>query len=451
MSERVIPSDAVSFRRPTRRQWRIGLAAIGLTALAVVAQRWGWVGSGGSGGLGNSEAAWIWVGADPRDVRPRVVLAVRDFELERVPSNATARVLGDQEYLLWINGSRAGSGRYRAHAPLDSFDVSPMLRLGANRVALELRSAVGSGAAILSIVDGAGQVLVATGPGWKILPNSWRGGIAEGELPRSPSAAVLGRSPLGRWGDPRPGPLRPLFGDVVAGQRPVRARRFRRPLEGGRWRSVPPGDEGRPKLGPLVEFDFGRQVTGYLMLAVRNPARETVAGLLRFGFSPSDANGWNADAVAITADGRGHWYDVEPRRFRYVEVAGLDGVLSASVLPIEPTRLGALRPFGSDDGLLGISTPPVRLPVEDEIWKRLDGQERVALEPERGRGRGAKIRRGGAARSSGRTPGLDARPRPERPREPGAPAPRATRPGRRPRPASPPDAPAPGSPPAPPG
>lgn len=448
----MIPSRAVSLRRPSRRQWRIGLGAIGLTALGVVAQRWGWVGSGGSGGLGGSEPAWIWVDADARDVRPRVFLAVRDFELGRVPSNATARVLGDQEYLLWVNGARAGSGRYRAHAPLDSFDVSPLLRLGANRVALELRSAVGSGAAILSIVDGAGQVLVATGPGWKVLPSSWRGGIADGALPNAPEAAVLGRSPLGRWGDPRPGPLRPLFGDVVVGTRPLRARRFRRPLETGRWRAVPPGDEGRRKLGPLVEFDFGRPVTGYLVLAVRNPERETLAGLLRFGFTPSDANGWPADAVAITADGRGNWYDAEPRRFRYVEVAGLDGVLSASLLPIEPTRLGALRPFGSDEGLLGIVTPPVRLPVEDAIWKRLDGRERAALEPERGRGRaGGKVRRAGATRSSGRTRALAAPPRPERPREPGAPAPRATPRARRPPPASPPGAPAPGSPPAPPG
>jgi hypothetical protein len=442
----------VVLRRPTRRQWRIGLAAIGLTALGVVAQRWGWVGSGGSGGLGGSEPAWIWVDADARDVRPRVFLAVRDFELGRVPSNATARVLGDQEYVLWINGSRAGSGRYRAHAPLDTFDVSPLLRLGANRVALELRSAVGSGAAILSIVDGAGQVLVATGAGWKVLPSSWRAGIAAGDLPKAPAAAVLGRSPLGRWGDPRPGPQRPLFGDVVAGQRPVRARRFRRPLEGGRWRMLPPGDEGRPKLGELVEFDFGRPVTGYLVLAVRNPERATLAGLLRFGFSPSDANGWPADAVAITADGRGHWYDVEPRRFRYVEVAGLDGVLSAAVLPIEATRLGALRPFGSDEGLLGIVTPPVRLPIEDAIWKRLDGRERAALEPERDRRLGGgKLRRAGAARSSGRTRELAARPRPERPAEPAAPAARATRRERRPPPASPPAAPAPGSPPAPPG
>jgi hypothetical protein len=439
----------MSFPHPSRRQWRIGLVAIGLTALGVAAQHWGWVGSGGSGGLGNDEPAWIWVDADPRDVRTRVFLAVRDFELARVPSDASARVLGDQEYVLWVNGSRAGSGRYRAHAPLDSFDVAPLLRLGSNRVALELRSAVGSGAAILSIVDGAGQMLVATGPGWKVLPSSWRGGIAGGPLPKSPAAAVLGRSPLGRWGDPRPGPQRPLFTDVLTSPSPVRARRFRRPLESGRWRAVPPGDAGRPKLGPLVEFDFGRPVTGYLVLSLRNPKRATLGALLRFGFSPSDASGWNADAVAITADGRGHWYDVEPRRFRYVEVAGLDGVVSASVLTIDPTRLGALRPFGSDEGLLGIVTPPVRLPIEDEIWRRLDGRERVALEPERGRGRGGKLRRAGAARSSGRTRELAVRPRPETPPGPAAPAPRATRPGRRPRPASPPAAPAPGSPPAP--
>lgn len=438
-------------RRLTRRQWRLGLAAVALTALGVVAQRWGWIGSGGSGGLGNAEPAWIWVDADPRDVRPRVVLAVRDFELARVPSNATTRVLGDQEYVLWINGSRAGSGRYRAHAPLDTFDVSPLLRLGPNRVALELRSAVGSGAAILSIVDGAGQVLVATGPGWKILPSSWRGGISGGPLPKAPAAAVLGRSPFGRWGDPRPGPQRPLFADVVVPPGSIRARRYRKPLESGRWRAVPPGDAGRPKLGPLVEFDFGKPVTGYLVLSLRNPERETLAALLRFGFSPSDASGWNADAVAITAEERGHWFDVEPRRFRFLEVAGLDGVLSASVLPIEPTRLGALRPFGSDEGLLGIATPPVRLPIEDAIWKRLDGRQRVALEPERGRGRGGKLRRGGAGRNSGRTREPAVRPRPETHPEPDAPAPRATRPGRRPRPASPPAEPAPGSPPAPPG
>src|SRR5690606_29965306 len=156
--------------------------------------------------------------------------ASHDFELERIPDTAVAQVLGDQEYLLWINGERAGSGRYHAHAPLETYDVAPLLRLGSNRVVLELRSAIGSGAATLAIVDGAGVPLIETGPGWKILSAAWRE-LLDGTtaLPRAEEATVLGRSPFGRWGSPQPGPRRPLFRDVVGGGAQVRARRYRQP------------------------------------------------------------------------------------------------------------------------------------------------------------------------------------------------------------------------------
>lgn len=430
-------------QKPSGRALRIAMAAVGVTALAVLAQRAGWLDSGPPDRPGR---AWVWTADDPRDVRPRTFFLARDFELERIPDTAVAQVLGDPEYLLWINGERAGSGRYHAHAPLDVFDVAQLLRVGSNRVVLELRSAVGSGAATLAILDGAGVPLVETGSGWRILPATWRDVLdAPDPLPRAAEAAVLGRSPFGRWGNAGPGPRRPLFRDVVLPESLQRAGRYRLPLESGRFAPLPPRDTGRPSLGPLVEFDFGRPVAGYLVLRLRDSEKQVSAGLLRFGFSPSDGSGWQPDVVAVAAGGRAQWHDVEPRRFRYVEVAGLDGLQSAAVVPVDPKQFGALLPFGSEEGLLGIVPPTARLPVEVEIWKRLQERERVELEP--GEAPAAGLRRGGGARIRRRTRGRDEPRSPQSARAPSRPAEPEREPAPTPPPASPPAGPGPESPP----
>jgi hypothetical protein len=444
------------FARPSGRwQRRAGIAPvlIALTALAVATERAGWL-AGGGGDHGGAGRAWIWADVDPRDVRPRAFFAVAELELDGVPERAALEVQGDEEYVLWINGRRAGSGAYQAGSPLDLYDVAPLLRTGTNRIALELRSATGSGAATLRLSDADGRVLLESGPGWRHYPSAVRGLLDAAPLRATSEARVLGHSPFGRWGDPPTGERRPLFDDTVAEPRPRRARRFRLPLDGAGaagapasgWLRQPRSDERRPGRGPLVEFDFGREVTGYLTLAVRG--RETAAGLLRFGDRPLARGGFLPDAIAITIAERGSWQAARPRRFRYVAVAGLDGVVSAAVLVVDPERTSIAPSTPAAPGLLGITPPPRRLPVVDATWKRIRDLGATAVSPSPPAA-ASDLRTGGAGRTRepAREPG--ARRRPGTARGPDAPAPRALRRAPAPRRASPPVAPAPGSPPAP--
>lgn len=395
----------------SRRAFRSALVVAALLALAVAVERGGWLGMLRGG---RPERIWIWAPVDLRDVRPRAFLLARDFELGASPAAARLELIGDEEYVLWLNGRRVGSNRYRDGDPLDVYEVGSLLRPGANRVVLELRSATGAGGVTLRLVDAGGRVLAASGPGWRVYPFAWRGLFNAGAPLPAPAAVVLGRSPFGRWGAPVPGPLRPGFADTVTAARPRRARRYRLPVESATWVHLPAGDQRRAPLGALVEFDFGREVTGYLTLAVRDPG--TATGLLHFGSAPSLRSGWAPDAVAITVPHRGSWQDALPRRFRYVEVAGLDRVLSASVLPVDPERLALLLPPRSETGPFGIQGPPVRLPIADAIWRRLRARPR--LEPVEPAPAAAKVTPAG----SGRNP-APARARAARPRPGSAPAP----------------------------
>jgi hypothetical protein len=396
-------------RRPSGRALRIGILLL-VVALAVVAERAGWVASL----LGpTNPPVWIWGPWDLQDVRPRAFLLARDFELGEAPGQARLSVLGDQEYLLWINGHRVGSNHYQDGAPLDVYDVAPLLVEGENRVLLELRSAAGSGGATLRLVDGKGKLLVATGPGWRVYTTAWRGLFDGKPLRLVPEAEVLGRSPFGRWGSPSAGPPRPLFGRLLVASHPERARRFRRPLTRPAWRRLPHRDRHRPGLGSLVEFDFGREVSGYLVLGIREP--ESAAGLVRFGTTPANRLGWAPDAIAITLPGKGVWQDSVPRRFRFVEVAGLDGVLSAAVLPVDPGRVAGLAARAPAAGVFGIHAPPVRFPVQDEIWRRLRSERRPSPGAAKASG---DVRSGDAGRSPEPAPGLAAPPPREAPKGP---------------------------------
>ena len=383
-----------------------------LLALAVVAERSGWVAWLRSGLARGAPRVWIWAPVDLRDVRPRAFLLARDFELRQVPGHARLSVLGDQEYLVWVNGRRVGSDHYQDGASLDVYDVAPLLRAGDNRVLIELRSAAGSGGATLRIEDERGAPLLETGPGWRVYTTAMRALFEDKPLHAAPEAEVLGRSPFGRWGSPEVGPLRPLFSEVLDAQHPERSRRFRCPPVRPGWRRLPRRDRHRPVLGPLVEFDFEREVTGYLVLAVREP--DSAAGLVRIGTSPANRMGWAPDAIAITMPSRGVWQDAVPRRFRYVEVAGLDGVLSAAVLPVPPGLLGSLTASAPTAGVFGIHAPPVRFPVQDEIWRGLRSQGPSPEAP----GGGAEpaetgsVRSGGAERSPAPARGHAARRRP---------------------------------------
>ena len=100
--------STASARAPSGRSAGWLLLALGLVLLLSAAERQVRVRLAESSPASGAE--WIW--ADGRVARytgPRAFYAVRDVHLDTVPPAAEARVLADEEYLLWINGRRVGS------------------------------------------------------------------------------------------------------------------------------------------------------------------------------------------------------------------------------------------------------------------------------------------------------------------------------------------------------
>ena len=112
--------------------------------------------------LPTGDAEWIWAELPDRLPTPLAFYAVRDFTLDAVPGAgggeaaggaaasgvpdpgaAELRLLADEEYVVWLNGQRIGSNRYRPGAPLDVYRVGDLLLPGPNRLIVELRSSRG--------------------------------------------------------------------------------------------------------------------------------------------------------------------------------------------------------------------------------------------------------------------------------------------------------------------
>jgi len=365
--------------RISRARTGLLVALAGALAFAVVAERMEWWGAVRA--AGEPRPRWIWTSDPLRRVEPLSFAAMRDFELDRVPAGARMEVLGDPEYVAWLNGERIGSSAYRAGMPFDLYDVTPVLVAGRNRVVLELRSPIGSGAAALRIEDAAGRTLVETGADWYVFRRDWRGlWTGEGTW-RTEHAVEVGRAPFGRWGLPAIGPLRPRFEASLAHDAVVPAVAWRSAQSGGHWQAMGWRRRSHEGLGGRVEFDFGREVVGYLHLdALTDVAR---SALIRYSAEPDSSRGWAPDEIAITLPRRGYWEDVEPRRFRYVEVVGLEEVSWAAAVELDERLARSVPQRTERRGLLGIPPPPAETPIADEIWKRWgdSGFEAPAGEP----------------------------------------------------------------------
>lgn len=331
------------------------------------AQRWpGWVGAGRNRG-----AQWVWRDGDLRSIGPTAFFAVRDFDLAAVPARAEVSVVGDEEYVLYLNGEWIGGGAWSPGASADRYEVTAFLRPGRNRWVAELRSATGSGGFRLELADEAGLTLVATDGEWRRLDGAWHGLFREIPLlPELPKVRVLGRSPLGRWGSPGSGPPRPALAmrDL---SRVRRAAAVRFPGEGAAERPI----EGRrrgPNLGPLVEFDFGAEVSGYLQLSYRDIEgdRGPRTALLRFGDQPAPETPWLADEVVVPIPAAGNRVEALPRTFRYVAVAGLPGVFAAEVLEAGVAEEAAVA--RTCCSVFGLGKSSLRAPMQHEIWRELE-------------------------------------------------------------------------------
>jgi hypothetical protein len=302
--------------------------------------------------LPTQAAEWIWSGDARRERSPSAFWAARDFTLDAVPKRAILYVQADPEYVLWLNGRRIGAGRFVVGAPLDGYEVAPLLSLGTNRLLAQLRSDHGAGGFLLSLEERpGGRQLLASDPAWTILrrddPNLLRGfRPLEGGTP----AYSWSFPPIGRWGRPRLGAVRPL--------------RFER--SAAHSSASEPSRSG--VSGRSVRFDWGAEPkVGRLALEVE-PQEAIQVAVLRVeegGIAPT------AISVILMPNQR-VWLEPQVRQFRAVEIVGTPKIEAARVLPPDGPEDRIAQPSGPPQGLLGLAPPPLRTPVEDEVGRQLE-------------------------------------------------------------------------------
>ena len=375
------------------------------------------------GAPATGEAEWIWIDGQRIRRAPVAFYAVREIELEEPAPDAELMVLADEEYQAFVNRRWIGFGAWRPGARVDRYAVGHLLRPGRNRLVIEVRSGRGAGGLLACLVDPpTGRVLAASDGGWRIAGQHAEG-LFEGWGPieHLPHAVSWGLPPTGRWGPVEEGPLRAA---TPGGTRlpPARVR----PLGGGAWR--PPAAAvrvQRPARGRAgVLLDWGRPVSGHLSVRLLNrdglrtallftgtepvdplggvsiDSAGTAAGgdagngTARTGApaedrdghgheldgdgtgAPGDRAGAGSDAAVIVIPGRRGWTDAVARRFRYAAVLGTTPVVEAWVDPPADWEEVAEPLDGRREGVFGIAPPPLRTPVEDEVWRQLESLAR---------------------------------------------------------------------------
>ncbi|HYX24839.1 MAG TPA: hypothetical protein VFC23_11850 [Thermoanaerobaculia bacterium] len=318
--------------------------------------------------LATRDAQWIWKDVDWDDHQPTAFYVFRDFDVAAPPSAARLLVTADEEYVLTLNGRTIGAGAFQPGAVLDVYEVGPLLRAGANRLMIELRSSRGAGGLLAGVVDGAGRLLVGTDGRWRVF-RKHELGLARGWLPLTGGVPVYvwGYPPMGRWGRPRPGAARPLLGELDELSQAAVPAVSSAPLP-----PVLPAATGRPPGSPVL-YDWGREVAGYLSVEVP-PAETPGVALLFTGDQPPDPLRSAPGGSILIVPGRREWLDARARRFRYAVILGLQRPASLAVLPapVPPA------PVREEKGVFGIAPPPLRTPVEDEVWGKLQRLSGVA-------------------------------------------------------------------------
>lgn len=313
--------------------------------------------------------SWIWSPHLTAWQRGGSFYAIRDFDLTSVPRHARIWVQGDEEYTLRVNGVRVGSNRYDPDGGLDHYDVSGLLEPGQNRIVAQLVTTRGLGG-FLAVLEAEAMEPIGTDAEWRIAP-AWEPGLFDGALPldRYARARVWDRPPAGRWGAPRPGAELPLFEDLsLDTTRPWKYR----PWGIDDWRR-----SGRRILGPLagapgVELRWRTDETGYLVLQYRPGLVPT--GLVWAGVRRPNPRRDPPAGFVIGIPGRAAWAMSRPMTIRHVVVAGVDGLLDATIVRVREDLAGELLFEPSPPaGVAGLEPPRLRSPLEDEIWRELEG------------------------------------------------------------------------------
>lgn len=333
-------------------------------------------------------AQWIWMERSRTDLRPAAFYAVRDFFLDEAPARARLLILADPEYVLTLNGKRIGAGRYQLGGParLDVYELGDLLVAGGNRLLVELRSDRGAGGLLAVLQDGAGRTLVRTDGDWRIVQRH-NFGLIRGLVPLGPDddmdslpVFTWGPPPTGRWGRPEVGPELPRLAELMRSA----------PVAASRLPSQPVPGLPATSAKHVALFDWGREVTGYL--ALQMPAGEGLKKAILFtGEKPPDPLRDRPAGAVLAMNGRRSWMDAQARRFRYALVISdrPAGAVTARVLPVDP-KLAAGRILASVtgggrklEGVFGLEPPPLRTPMQDEIWRELERVPRVGRRKDR--------------------------------------------------------------------
>ena len=334
--------------------------------------------------LPTREAQWIWVSGATEEARPVAFYAVREFELAEIPVQASLTTTSDEESLVFLNAVPIGGSHYANGRSVRLYDVVEALRVGRNRLVVEMRSVWGVGGLLLRLeISGkSGNQEIVSNQDWAIYRQSTDELFdIESVLPQGESPKVWGAAPVGRWlvlGEPV---LVPTIAELRTTDNALGASRVRMPAGAKRWQELGKTDRSSPALGNWVTFDFGEEVMAYLALRFPPQADEgsQPVGLLYLGHQPRILNRSQAERHVVLMPGQRIWLDARPRRFRYATFVGLTPISGADAYPVDEsraeeiwgTRHATAGAFGLPVGQLGPS-------LEDIVWRELHSLTSVA-------------------------------------------------------------------------
>ncbi len=159
-------------------------------------------------------ARWMWSTGDLREPVPTAGLFFRRLDLTRRPQRAVAKICGDRQYVLWLNGQPASAGRNRPGFVLDVVDVTDLLVSGSNVIAIEARSPTSVGGVLFALDlfvtaearragDPFGRNCVVSGPGWRVV-TGWGEGPLEVPVDGWKAPYLWGEPPDHPWTYPSP-------------------------------------------------------------------------------------------------------------------------------------------------------------------------------------------------------------------------------------------------------
>lgn len=142
--------------------------------------------------LATGSARWIWLTNQIGEPAPLRFRAWKDFRIDRaLPPTAPARLFVDRDWILEVDGVRAGSGTQRPGSALSQSDLARWLRPGRNRISIEAASPDGAGGLLFWMDLGRGRQIVSDRT-WNVER------LPAGSEPKR-RAAVWGSPPMYPW------------------------------------------------------------------------------------------------------------------------------------------------------------------------------------------------------------------------------------------------------------